>query len=1293
MNGFKVLATADWHIGSFKGPEKDGINLRLLDTKHCLDFMVERTEQERPELVLVSGDIFHLGRTWSDRCCKEVVLAMRIIDELATAAKNVIVMRGTPNHDGEGPFEVLTEHFSGKGNVHIVIEPMVIQTECADIAVLPGFDRGVFRAKYPGFGKEEENEVLSLELGNIAMGLKAQCRPDRTSILMAHYTVPGCNTESGQSQILTQFEPIVPVESLEAAGYDLVALGHIHRPQKLESVDNAFYSGSINANNFNDEGQERGFWIHHFEQGAFGQSGTMLTDSEFVKTPYREFITYHFTDTDITAIVQNRIDEVAMNYWRWNGAVVGKIVRILYECSVEKNKAFNTAVLEKALYEDGAFWVAGVTPERIEASADRTDLSQETDPEVNLKAYLEEKAMEPQDIERLILKARPIIAEAMASESGAAFSGMFVPLEIEVKNYRAYAEEKFSFEDIQFCTINGQNGAGKSSLFMDAIIDCLFEEPREGRSTSVKVPWLRNDENVRSGYISFTFGIGDAVYRVVRTRAKSGKGTLNLSELVNGEWQDRSQEKFNDTQADIEKIIGVDSLTFRSCALIMQDQYGLFLQAKKEERMVILGNLLGLGIYGAMEDIARDLAAEKNRVIKGKEQSIKVQVENIQSAGKPTEELEEAEKALADTERQVKEKNLELQSSAVILTTKKDAQERRRKLLEGISILDSKKRATGQNREAEQRVIEQCDSIISGEQEISEKAGKYRELEEQASKLIESATLYNQVSELNNTDSEISAVEAEVSGYRNQLASREAELEKLENRTDADEIREKAVLYEQKKQELETLYQARQEFDALVNKKNGEAYALANKVALYSERERALLSEEDSLRKRTELLENSGCVDIENASCRFLSDAVQAKAELAKMPNRKDDLQTERDSTLADLRKRVSDVDAELEAMNYNPLALVTLIGECDSLKPYKEKLRELQEDESRIALIRASVENIRSNISKAEERLATLKIKAQRLTEERKKHEADYLEHQRVRSEMESLKPWLSKEKELPVIKERRANAVKRAEELAKGIADLEVEIAEKQSQAETELESTKGIEELEYQHSILFDETGRLNKKAKELQISIGGLNQKIAEIRRMNENISTIQKEISELSEEAADYDLLKLSFSQDGIPHQIIRTIIPKLSATANSILSQMTGGQLGVDFRTEKVLKSNSKKEIVTLDIFIEEYGKSSLPYLSKSGGEKVKASLSVILALAEIKASTAGIQFGMLFIDEAPFLDQEGVQAYVDALEIIQSRYKNTKVMAITHDPTFKARFPQSLTVYKDDTGSHVRWD
>lgn len=176
--------------------------------------------------------------------------------------------------------------------------------------------------------------------------------------------------------------------------------------------------------------------------------------------------------------------------------------------------------------------------------------------------------------------------------------------------------------------------------------------------------------------------------------------------------------------------------------------------------------------------------------------------------------------------------------------------------------------------------------------------------------------------------------------------------------------------------------------------------------------------------------------------------------------------------------------------------------------------------------------------------------------------------------------------------------------------------------------------------------------------------------------------------EYARETADYDVLKAAFGQSGVPHQIIRSIIPQLTATSNAILGQMTGGKMGVEFRLEKMLKNG--KEKVSLDIFIEEYGKSVLPYLSKSGGEKVKASLSVILALAEIKSSSAGIRLGMLFIDEPPFLDGDGIQAYCDALETIQGRYRNIKIMAITHDPTMKARFPQNLDVVKTERGSKV---
>ena len=53
--------------------------------------------------------------------------------------------------------------------VHQVLRSVDMSQEDADIAVLPGFDRGVYRAKFPGLSSEEENEVFTQELSNIVI--------------------------------------------------------------------------------------------------------------------------------------------------------------------------------------------------------------------------------------------------------------------------------------------------------------------------------------------------------------------------------------------------------------------------------------------------------------------------------------------------------------------------------------------------------------------------------------------------------------------------------------------------------------------------------------------------------------------------------------------------------------------------------------------------------------------------------------------------------------------------------------------------------------------------------------------------------------------------------------------------------------------------------------------------------------------------------------------------------------------------------------------------------------------
>ena len=188
----------------------------------------------------------------------------------------------------------------------------------------------------------------------------------------------------------------------------------------------------------------------------------------------------------------------------------------------------------------------------------------------------------------------------------------------------------------------------------------------------------------------------------------------------------------------------------------------------------------------------------------------------------------------------------------------------------------------------------------------------------------------------------------------------------------------------------------------------------------------------------------------------------------------------------------------------------------------------------------------------------------------------------------------------------------------------------------------------------------------------------------------SMDSIATEISTKAVTAAQCDMLKQAFGSNGIPHNITRSIIPIFEATASNILGQMSRGRMSVELVTEKVLKSNSKKEITPLDVVINDADTGRLPYLSRSGGERVKAALSVILALSEVMKNKLGVQLGFLFLDEPPFLDADGVRAYVEALEAIQRRYAGMRIMAITHDEAMKSMFPQSVMVIKDENGSHA---
>lgn len=1302
----RVLHTGDLHIGNFPGPEKDGENARYRDICKCLDAMVAGAKKQKPDIAVIAGDIFHQARVWSDRGLKEQQTAVKFLRELEEVCP-VLVMRGTPNHDSEEQFKTLESTFEGDDRVDIITAPewrsyLLDNGKKIQFACLPGFDRGYYRARHPGLSKEEENEAFTKAIADMIIGLKARCIPGIPSVLVSHYTITGCNMESGQTAFFSQFEPVVYPDTLAAADFDLVCFGHIHRPQQLDGCKNTFYCGAISALNFNDEGQERGYWLHDVQDVPAldtsvsgpcmggGPAPIPAVVSTFQQLPTRQHITIRLNDEDVAGI--NAGEKEAADFLNRADDLDEKIVRVLYDCTDEHNKAFNHAAFENMLYAAGAFWVQEITPQKITITVDRRSMDADSTPEGNLASYLEDKGIAPERAGELLELARPIIAEATEKATQERHTGLFVPVEIEVKNYRNYRDERFSFDGIRFCTINGSNGAGKSSLFMDAMLDALYEEPREGELTG----WICNDPEARSGAIKFTFKLGERLYRVTRTRQKSGKATLNIAELVDGEWTDRSKEKFKDTQQEIINIIGMDSLTLKACALIMQDQYGLFLQADKEARMNILGSILGLGIYGDMEELAAGRATETNREIRALEDKAETITAGLPDSAELAAQVEELAARHKAAEREAQQKTAEVDGLKVKLNTQLEAAARVMKLNGKITSLTAQQATKEAAKTTQVGIITAAETMLAAEPEITAGVEQYKALLEQEKELIMGKASYDSLAARKKQVADaVALAERSAEELRQKKAAITlAKIGPLQQAiARAEELTEKHRQYEEtgrRLAELEALAPEHAAKQAEVTRWEDELKRLDRDYETARTRYDMQIS---ALKGKLELLKDSGCPDVERATCKFLADARAAKEELPGVEAALAALEEEYAKGRQDVAAALSVAQEALGGCLYHPEEIDALRASLRSLETAEREYNSLETQRNELAVLEERAAELSESIATAEDTAAKGRAQMEKLEQQLAEIATCVRDYENLQQAIALQSRWLEKEKQLPVAREQKAAAAQRLLELSSELTEIEEAIKEARTELAEEQSKTVGREELQAQVDAAEQEIKAAQQRAQKLSLNIGGLQATLEQVQLKRRQAAELQQQMNGLGGKAAGYEELKKAFSQDGIPHNIIRSIIPIFEATATNIIGQMSQGRMSVEFVTEKVLKSNSKKEVTTLDIIINDGGTGRLPYMSRSGGERVKAALSVILALSEIKSSKAGVQLGFLFIDEAPFLDADGTQAYVDALEAIQRRYSNTKVMAITHDETFKARFPQSVTVYKDEHGSHVRSD
>lgn len=1254
----KILHTGDIHLGDLAGPTKDGQNLRREDTIRCMREVYYRAFLEEPDVTIIAGDLFNRSRVWADTALEDVNDALeQFIIPLCKCSDAVVLLFGTMNHDNPRAFELIKRATQDLKNLHIYTEPKVEEITTSNgpvqIVAVPGFDKARLRLFCPGVDKETENRNATALINDIMLGLSTELDKSKPSVLVAHYTVSGSEADNGSTFLAGQDVVVLPA-TIDAMGVDLACFGHIHKPQRLVCQTPAFYCGSVNQLTFNDEGTEHGFYIHTID----GQ-----VSSEFAVTPERKHFTLRLSPEDVSAFITGGVAPTP-------DGISDAVVRVRYSCTAEQDKAFNRAELQKYLMQAGAFYVAEVMPEDVEELDAKDQLTEHDGPAECLARWLETNGVEPDKAARLEELAAPIIKQADDGRGDSKHTGAFFPRSIEVKNYRSYTAATFDFEPVHMAMVNGPNGVGKSSLFMDALADCLYEQTRKEDIGG----WVR--DGTKSGSITFTFGLGGQDYRVIRTRTKSGRGTLALQRWdADGQaWADESDTTMKLTQARIERLLGMDCTTFCSIALIRQDAYGLFLEAGSDQRMAVLSALLGLDIYSRMEDLAKAGATEQRRKLAAIRERSAILDETIQQkAGIEGEDAKLADEA-ADVEKIVKDLEADLREAEAAEALRAEIARQ----------VDEKKR---QARDYRLQAADKASEYLDLEKQHSEAEAAADGLEDaaKAAERVKAARELMQrfapdverdkdlvkertwtTSDLLNADQKVKRLESE-KGWNELVLSKKGEISKAKV-----ELAEIAAMKEKVRQRLSDMEKATAAYQRA--KAACDAYLQEAKSDI-----RVREAEIKRARDEASRLDDSGCPVPETATCKFLASAVDCKQMLPGMIESLEDAKKKHRERYDELKATVDQAKAAIDEIG-DPL------DELSELEHREQELRSITSKEAEVAAAEASVEKIEASIKEAKEAADKAVAHIEEIDAEREKLTQAVTAYQEAEGDVASFSGLAD------TLAECQAGASK-AEALAPQIRKLKEEVDELRGKSEQALREADEIAARVPGGGNVVD---RIRANIEAQRRSLTDLATRRGQLKAKLEDIAEAETKSSELRREAeavgvilSDYTTLAQAFGLDGIQYMIVRGVVPEIMRRSNEILAAMTGGRMAVDIRTEREQKS-TKQVVNSLEVWINTITGGNRPYLSHSGGEKVKIALAVTLGLADVKARRAGVQLGMLFIDEPPFLDADGTEAYADALAAMASRNPNMRILAISHDPTMKARFVQNIVVTGGEDGSTV---
>ncbi|MFC4950548.1 exonuclease SbcCD subunit D [Pseudonocardia sp. GCM10023141] len=250
----RLLHTSDWHVGkTLKG------HSRLEEQELVLREIVGIAREQEVDAVLIAGDLYDTAAP----SAQAQQLVVRTLMGLAGTGAEVIAIAG--NHD-HAPTIDAYRPLAGAAGITLVgsvrtadrggvVEFRARSTgELATVAVLPFLSQryAVRAAELVAQTPIENTLAYDQQLRDILASLTTGFRDDAVNLVMAHLTVLNGKMGGGERTAQSIFEYAVPA-SIFPVDTHYVALGHLHRRQRMDAACPVHYCGAPMAIDFGEQ--------------------------------------------------------------------------------------------------------------------------------------------------------------------------------------------------------------------------------------------------------------------------------------------------------------------------------------------------------------------------------------------------------------------------------------------------------------------------------------------------------------------------------------------------------------------------------------------------------------------------------------------------------------------------------------------------------------------------------------------------------------------------------------------------------------------------------------------------------------------------------------------------------------------------------------------------------------------------------------------------------------------------------------------------------------------------------